>query len=83
MEWYQLQITTPGTLNVIQYAMPLVLIAFNIVYAAKYLHKQCELVQYIIFKIKLHISARFKCTKQMNWRKYYVLTLYQYDRLYK
>ena len=60
MEWYQLQITTPGTLNVIQ-------LAFNIVYAAKYLHKQCELVQYIIFKIKLHISARFKCIKQMNW----------------
>jgi hypothetical protein len=26
MEWYQLQTTTPGTRNVIQYAMPMVLI---------------------------------------------------------
>ena len=55
MEWYKLQTTTPGTLNVIQYAMRMVLnIAFyNIVHnAAKYLHKQCEsikLVDYIIF----------------------------------
>ena len=52
MEWYKLQTTTPGTLNVIQYAMRINIAFYNIVYAAKYLHKQCEsikLVDYIIF----------------------------------
>ena len=51
MERYQLQTTTPDTLkcNLVCYAYG-INIVFNIVYAAKYLHKLCEskLVQYII-----------------------------------
>jgi hypothetical protein len=66
MEWYQLQTTTPGTLNVIQHAYGIYnnIAFYNTVYAAKYLHKQCESIKwYIISFFKLHIGARVSMNK--------------------
>jgi hypothetical protein len=71
--------------------MPMILINiafYNIVYSAKYLHKQCETVNllnwYIISFFKLHISACVSMHKADELAgKYYVLTLYQYGNLHK